>query len=93
MMRILGNDQLAQSLSQGGAPITLTVALRTSEKTESGYAWSSGDGPPLKLQSGTLAGITVVVRRQAPVTLVLPFLKKFFLGVGEEITPEESDDR
>ncbi len=93
MMRILGNDQLAKTLSQGGAPITVTVALRPSAKTESGYAWSSGGGPPLKLQSGTLAGITVVVRRQAPITLVLPFLKKFFLGVGEEIPSEQSHDR
>ncbi|HOO64165.1 MAG TPA: NHLP bacteriocin system secretion protein [Synergistaceae bacterium] len=93
MMRILGNDQLAKSLSQGGAPITVTVALRPSAETESGYAWSSGGGPPLKLQSGTLTGITVVVHRQAPVTLVLPFLKKFFLGVGEERPSEESHDR
>lgn len=91
MMRILGNDQLVQGLSQGAAPITVTVALETSDRTESGYAWSSGDGPPVTLQSGTLCGATVVVRRQAPVTLVLPFLKKFFLGVGEENLVGEAD--
>ena len=60
------------------------MALSPSDGTESGYVWSSTDGPPLTLQSGTLCGVTVVVRRQAPATLVLPFLKKFFLGVGEE---------
>lgn len=92
MKRVLGNDELVKSLSQGGSPITLTVAMRRSIKTESGYEWSSGGGPPLTLQSGTLAGVTVVVRRQAPVTLVLPFLKNFFLGVGEEPHGEDPDD-
>jgi HlyD family secretion protein len=84
MLRVLGNEQLVQALSRGGAPITVTMALRPSGETMSGYVWSSRDGPPLILQSGTLCGVTVVVRRQAPVTLVLPFLRKFFLGVGEE---------
>ncbi|MCF4151070.1 NHLP bacteriocin system secretion protein [Dethiosulfovibrio sp. F2B] len=92
MKRVLGNDELVKSLSQGGSPITLTVAMRRSMKTETGYEWSSGGGPPLTLQSGTLAGVTVVVRRQAPVTLVLPFLKNFFLGVGEEPHGEDPDD-
>ncbi len=84
MTRVLGNEQLVQALSSGGAPIAVTMALYPSDRTESGYVWSSTDGPPLTLQSGTLCGVTVVVRRQAPATLVLPFLKKFFLGVGEE---------
>ena len=91
MSRVLGNDQLVQTLSRGGAPITVTLALIPSEKTESGYDWSSGDGPPLTLQSGTLCGATVVVRRQAPVTLILPFLRNFFLGIGEE-RPEGKKD-
>lgn len=50
-----------------------------------------GRRPPVVLQSGTLCGVTVVVRRQAPVTLVLPFLKKFFLGIGEEIGGGKGD--
>jgi len=91
MTRVLGNEQLVQTLSRGGAPITVMMALYPSKETESGYVWSSGDGPPLELQSGTLCGVTVVVRRQAPVTLVLPFLKKFFLGIGEEIGGGKDD--
>lgn len=91
MTRVLGNEQLVQTLSRGGSPITVMMALYPSEETESGYVWSSGDGPPVVLQSGTLCGVTVVVRRQAPVTLVLPFLKKFFLGIGEEIGGGKGD--
>ena len=83
MLQVLGNEQLVQTLSQGGSPITVTVALEPSKTSLSGYVWSSGDGPPVLLQSGTLCTATVVVQRQAPATLVLPFLKKFFLGVGE----------
>lgn len=91
MSRVLGNDQLVQTLSRGGAPITVTLALIPSGKTESGYDWSSGNGPPITLQSGTLCGATVVVRRQAPVTLILPFLRSFFLGIGEERAEGKKD--
>ncbi len=86
MLNILGNPGLVQSLSQGGAPIAVTVALDRAD-TESGYRWTSKSGPPLRLQSGTLCRIAVTVRRQPPVTLVLPALKGLFAGDAPEVAP------
>lgn len=86
MLNTLGNPGLVQNLSQGGAPIAVTVALDRAD-TESGYRWTSKSGPPLRLQSGTLCRIAVTVRRQSPVTLVLPALRGFFAADSPEENP------
>lgn len=82
MMRVLNNQELVQSLSQAGPPIEAEIELEPDAKTPSGYAWSSAQGPPVKVTSGTLAQVTVITREQAPISLVLPMLRKYLLGVG-----------
>jgi HlyD family secretion protein len=44
--------------------------------TPSGFKWSSENGPPFKVRTGTLGIAEIVVFRQAPITLVIPFLRK-----------------
>ena len=78
MMRILENKQLVQELSQGNTPIEVQVELIPNDKNVSGYEWSSGDGPSVKIYSGTLCTANVTVYKQAPITLVIPYLKKKF---------------
>jgi len=82
MMRIVHNKNLVSSLSGGAAPIEVRVTLIPSSKSFSGYKWSSKDGPPVKIHSGTLCFSSIVVRNQPPITLVMPLLKKYFLGFG-----------
>ena len=84
MMKILQNENLVKVLSGGGAPIEVKATLIPSSKTYSGYKWSSKDGPPIKLHSGTLCFSTIVVNEQPPITLVIPLLKKYLLGIGEQ---------
>ncbi|RJQ64814.1 MAG: NHLP bacteriocin system secretion protein [Desulfobacteraceae bacterium] len=84
MMRVLQNEDLVRSLAMGGAPIMAKAKLLSDTNTFSGYRWSSGQGPPLKIQSGNLCAASVVVDRQRPIELVLPYLKRHILGVGEE---------
>ncbi len=79
MRSTLQNEELARQLSGSGAPIELRAKLLPAE-TVSGYRWSSASGPPLKVTAGTLAEAEVVVRRQPPVTLVVPALRRA-LGV------------
>jgi HlyD family secretion protein len=59
-----------------GAPYAARVKLLPDASTASGYAWSAGSGPPLVLSSGTTASADITVRRQAPITLVLPLLRE-----------------
>jgi HlyD family secretion protein len=83
MLRALRNEDLVKSLCAGGAPIVVTIALSPDRATPSGYRWSSGSGPPIAIQSGTICSAAVVIRKQTPASLVLPFLKKHLLGTGD----------
>jgi len=82
MMKILQNKNLVKALSGEGAPIEVRVTLIPSSKTYSGYKWSSKDGPPIKIHSGTLCFATIVVKEQPPITLVIPLLKRYLFGIG-----------
>lgn len=75
MMAILQNRQIVQELSGGSAPIEVRAKLLPGA-TPSGFKWSSENGPPFKVGTGTLGAAEIVVFRQAPITLVIPFLKK-----------------
>ena len=82
MMKTLQNENLVKALSGGGAPIEIRATLIPSSKTFSGYRWSSKNGPPIKIHSGTLCFSSIIVDEQPPITLVIPLLKKYLLGIG-----------
>jgi len=54
------------------------VDLVPSSRTVSGFKWSSPKGPPLVMQSGTICSAQIIERKQPPITLVIPVIKKFF---------------
>lgn len=82
MMHILQNEELVRQLSSGSAAIQISADLipMSLEVSPSGYKWTSGTGPPVKVQSGTIGDASITVRTQRPITLVIPILKEF-LGV------------
>lgn len=84
MLQVLQNENLVTHLSQGGAPILVTANLFLDPETPSGFKWSSGLGPPLKIQSGTLCSAGVVIDTRRPIDLVLPFMRRHLFGIGEE---------
>jgi HlyD family secretion protein len=61
---------------QQGPPIQVNVALSRDPATPTGYRWSSSRGPSLEISSGTLAAGNIVVRRERPVSLLLPTLRE-----------------
>ncbi|HVZ43768.1 MAG TPA: NHLP bacteriocin system secretion protein [Ramlibacter sp.] len=75
MFAILRNRQLVQELSAGSSPIEVRASLLPGD-TASGYRWSSGNGPDFKVRTGTLGTAEIVVRRQPPIALVVPWLRK-----------------
>ena len=54
MERVLQNPDLVASLSEGGAPIAVTAKLLADPAAPSCYRWSSGKGPDVLVESGTL---------------------------------------
>jgi HlyD family secretion protein len=81
MAAVLHNDTLAKRFSQEGAPYSVVVQLQRDLATFSGYHWSSGDGPPIRLSTGTLARAEVTTRERPPIDLVVPIMKRLS-GIG-----------
>jgi HlyD family secretion protein len=76
LLRVLENQALVNEFSQGGAPIEVAVTLERDPHTASGFGWTSAQGPPIKISSGTLCEGSISVASQRPITKVLPVLKR-----------------
>lgn len=75
MLRLLANQELVTRLMEKGPPIQVDVTLDRSAETPTGFRWSSSRGPEVEITSGTLAGGSVIVREDRPISLVLPWLR------------------
>jgi HlyD family secretion protein len=72
----LHNDTLVKRFSESGAPYAAQIRLEADDTTISGYRWSSGKGPPVRLSAGTLTRAEVTTREQPPIGLVIPLIKR-----------------
>lgn len=75
MMDTIGNEELVKTLSGSGAPIQVTVSLVPDKNTVSGYKWTSTDGPPVSIQSGTLANGMITIEDSPPIAKIFPQFK------------------
>lgn len=76
MVAVLQNRNLAESFSRGGPPYVGRIALTRDAATESGFAWTSPRGAEVEISAGTLAAIEIEVRRQLPISLVVPLIRE-----------------
>lgn len=81
LKRILRNEQLAQELAGRATPIRVTVELILQPDAPSGFRWTSGKGPPLKVFPGTLCQGSVVVETKRPIAYIIPLVKRA-TGIG-----------
>ena len=79
------NEAITKKLTAQGTVVEVRAALKPTDQTMSGFEWSTKDGPPFKIGGGTLVSINIVVERKAPITMVMPFLRKTF-GVAFGVT-------
>jgi HlyD family secretion protein len=76
MMAVLQNRQLVDYLSAKDPPIAVRIRLTEEPENFSGYLWSSSAGPEQLISPGSLAEARMAVRKQAPISLFVPALKK-----------------
>ena len=76
MAAVLHNDNLVTRFSKEGAAYAATVSLEPDPETVSGYRWAVGKGPPIRLTSGTLTRAEITTRRQRPLDLVIPLIRR-----------------
>jgi len=76
MQRVLKNEKLVAGLARGDAPYEIRADLVVDPETPSRYKWSSSSGPPLRIQSGTIATGKIVVATKRPVEMVIPWVRE-----------------
>lgn len=74
------NQQLATVFASASPPYKVKVKLLVDHRSFSGYRWTSGKGPNVKITSGMLCNGKIIVEEQRPVELVVPMLKKYVFG-------------
>ncbi|MDX2081913.1 MAG: NHLP bacteriocin system secretion protein [Terrimicrobiaceae bacterium] len=72
----LGNARLVDGLFDQGAVIEVLAELERDPGAPSGYRWSSSRGPDLSVEGGTLCSASIVLERDRPIRLLIPFLRK-----------------
>jgi HlyD family secretion protein len=75
MASVLQNPQLVSRFMEQGPPYAVRVELAPNAEAASGYRWSGGPGPSVKLSSGTTVRAAITTNRRAPISLLLPLLK------------------
>ena len=80
----LQNKSFVHMFAQIADPIELRASLVVDPTTVSGYKWSSSKGPAEQMENGMVCTGSVIVKEQHPIELVIPFLKKKVLGVGDK---------
>lgn len=78
MRHVLKNEQLVTALSGQDAPYEIRADLIPDPAAFSRYKWSSSHGPPVKIESGTLAAGDVIVSSRRPVEVLVPVTRGFF---------------
>ena len=81
MAAVLHNEALVRRFSGEGGPYAVLVQLERDRAAVSGYRWSSGTGPPIRLTTGTLARAEITTREQPPIDLVVPIMRRLS-GIG-----------
>src|SRR5207248_816160 len=75
LMRNFQNEALVTALTSQGPVTEVRVEMATNSKTPSGFEWSSPQGPPSIITSGSLCSAEIVTREQRPIALLFPSLK------------------
>jgi HlyD family secretion protein len=70
------NETFAQSLLNGGPVTEVRIQFISDPSTRSKLKWSSRKEPPTAVSSGSVCTVQVVTRRQRPIDLVIPYLRK-----------------
>jgi HlyD family secretion protein len=76
MQRVLKNDKLVLGLAGQDAPYEVHADLTVDPNTTSRYRWSSSSGPPLRIQSGTMAVGNITIGSKRPIEMVIPWVRQ-----------------
>lgn len=74
---VVGNAEVAQSLATGGNKIEVFADLGMDPSSATGFKWTSGRGPEIKITAGTTGGVRATVEYRRPITFIIPILRRW----------------
>jgi NHLM bacteriocin system secretion protein len=74
---VVGNAEVAQTLAAGGSKIEVFAELDVDPSSRTGYKWTSGNGPNIKVTAGTTGGVRATVEYRRPITFIIPILRRW----------------
>lgn len=79
------NDAFTQWIMSrtDGMPVKVRMLLEADPGTMSGFRWTGGSGPEIRIADGTVAAAAVTVRRHRPVKLAFAKVIRYATGDGE----------
>ena len=66
-----------------GMPVKVRMLLETDPASASGFRWTGGDGPDIRIADGTVAAVAATVRRHRPAKLAFAKVIRYATGDGE----------
>lgn len=79
--KTIHNQGLATYLTGGEkASVMVIIEPEINPNTYSGYTWTSGDGPPIKVSTGTICTIKAIVERIRPIYYLFPIWRLKYLS-------------
>lgn len=75
MLATLGNEGLVQQMAEQGVSLEVRINLAPNAATYSGYTWTTAEGPPIRINSGTIVSGAITVSTQRPIAAVIPQFK------------------
>ena len=66
-----------------GMPVKVRMLLETDPSSASGFRWTGGDGPDIRIVDGTVAAVAATVRRHRPAKLAFAKVIRYATGDGE----------
>lgn len=87
--KLIQNDGLAAYLT-GNMPVVMQVTIELNKaNTPSGYEWTSGEGPDIKISTGTVSKIRTILERIRPIYYVFPIWRLKFASDDHEESVEQ----
>src|SRR5262249_44374432 len=74
---VLHNETLVSRFTKESAPYAAKVILKQDASTPTGYSWAVGEGPKVRLTSGTLARAEITTRHQRPLDMIIPLIRHY----------------
>lgn len=66
----------------GNSPVRVEIVLRCDPTTSSGFRWTGGRGPDIRIDDNTMCAAAVTVRRLSPLELVFAKAIRYATGTG-----------